>query len=145
MATTDRSRCPINLAVEILGDRWTLLVLRDIIFADRRHFRELLRGSEEHITSSILADRLERLTTTGILTREDDPTHRQKARYTLTEKGIALVPVVATVAQWGAAHCPADPEKTDVVTELAYELPATWTHLMETLRSQHVPDETVGI
>lgn len=144
MATTDRSRCPINLAVEILGDRWTLLVLRDIIFADRRHFRELLRGSEEHITSSILAGRLERLTTAGILTREDDPTHRQKARYTLTEKGIALIPVVATVAQWGAAHCPADPEKTDMVAELAYDLPAAWTHLMDTLRSQHLSGEPVG-
>ncbi|MFF9221781.1 MULTISPECIES: winged helix-turn-helix transcriptional regulator [Streptomyces] len=144
MATADRSHCPINLTVEILGDRWTLLVLRDIIFADRRHFRELLRGSEEHITSSILADRLERLTTAGILTREDDPTHRQKARYTLTQKGIALVPVIATVAQWGATHCPADPEKTDVVAELAYELPAAWTHLMDTLRSQHLPGETIG-
>ena len=141
MATTDRSHCPINLTVEILGDRWTLLILRDIIFADRKHFRELLRGSEEHITSSILADRLERLTSAGILTREDDPTHRQKARYTLTDKGIDLVPVIATVAQWGAAHCPADPEKTDVVAELAYELPAAWTHLMDTLRSRHRPGE----
>lgn len=138
MATTDRSRCPINLAVEILGDRWTLLILRDIMFADRRHFRELLRGSEEHITTSILADRLERLTTTGILTREDDPTHRQKARYALTEKGIDLVPVVATVAQWGVAHCPADPEKSDVAAALTYELPASWTQLMQTLRQRRV-------
>ena len=144
MAITDRSRCPINLAVEILGDRWTLLILRDIIFADRRHFRELLRGSEENITSSILADRLERLTTAEILTRDDDPTHRQKARYTLTQKGIDLVPVIATVAQWGAAHCPADSEKTDVVAELAYEPPAAWTRLMDALRSQHLPEESAG-
>jgi len=144
MATTDRSRCPINLAVEVVGDRWTLLILRDVIFADRRHFRELLRGSEEHITSSILADRLDRLTAAGILTREDDPTHRQKARYTLTERGIDLVPVVATVAQWGATHCSADPEKTDVARELAYDLPTTWTRLMDTLRSQHLPGEAAG-
>lgn len=144
VAATDRSRCPINLTVEILGDRWTLLVLRDIIFADRRHFRELLRGSEERITSSILANRLERLTSTGILTREDDPTHRQKARYTLTEKGIDLVPVIATVAQWGTAHCPADPEKTDVVAELAYDRPATWTRLMDSLSSQHLAGKVDG-
>ncbi|MEV0154673.1 helix-turn-helix domain-containing protein [Micromonospora sp. NPDC050686] len=142
MATADRSRCPINLAVEVLGDRWTLLILRDIAFADRRHFRELLRGSEESITSSILADRLERLTSTGILTRADDPTHRQKARYTLTEKGIELVPVIATVAQWGATHCPVDPEKTDVVLELAYELPATWAHRMDSLRAHHLGQQT---
>lgn len=144
MATTDRSLCPINLAVEALGDRWTLLILRDLIFADRRHFRELLRGSEERITSSILADRLDRLTTAGILTREDDPTHRQKARYTLTDKGIDLVPVIATVAQWGANHCPADPEKTDVVAALAYDRPASWTHVMDALRTQHRPEAAVG-
>lgn len=144
MATTDRSGCPINLAVEILGDRWTLLLLRDIVFADRRHFRELLRGSEENITSSILADRLERLTSTGILTRADDPTHRQKARYTLTEKGIELVPIIATVAQWGAAHCPADPERTDVVRDLAYDLPASWTRLMDSLRTRHLSPGAAG-
>lgn len=144
MSATDRSRCPINLTVELLGDRWTLLVLRDIIFADSRHFRELLRGSEEHITSSILADRLERLTSTGILIREDDPTHRQKARYTLTEKGIELVPIIATVAKWGADHCAADPKKTDVVAGLSYDMPAAWKHLMEILRSQHLPGEVVG-
>ena len=137
MATTDRSGCPINLAVEILGDRWTLLILRDIIFAGRRHFRELLRGSEEKITSSILADRLERLTATGILVRVDDPTHRQKAKYTLTEKGIDLVPIIATVGQWGAQHCPADEEKTDVVRELAYDLPASWRNVMDSLRAEH--------
>lgn len=138
MATTDRSRCPINLTVELLGDRWTLLVLRDIMFADRRYFRELLRGSEEHITSSILADRVERLVAAGVLTREDDPTHVQKARYTLTEKGIDLVPVMVTIAQWGAANCDADPEKTDVVAQLSYDTPATWTQLMDDLRAVHL-------
>lgn len=145
MSTTNRSPCPVNLAVEVLGDRWTLLILRDLIFADRRHFRELLRGSEEHITSSILADRIERLTTAGVLTREHDPTHRQKARYTLTDKGIDLVPIIATMAQWGATHCPADPERADVVGVLAYDTPPSWTRLMDALRSQHLPDLAVRV
>ena len=84
-----RSLCPINLALEVFGDRWTLLIIRDIMFAGRRHFRELLQ-SDEGISSNILADRLRMLVERGILTRADDPTHRQKAIYTLTERGIEL-------------------------------------------------------
>ena len=66
-----RSGCPINAAIEVFGDRWSLLVLRDIVFADRRYFRELQAGSIEGIASNILADRLKRLVELGLLTRED--------------------------------------------------------------------------
>ncbi|MDF9876489.1 winged helix-turn-helix transcriptional regulator [Cellulosimicrobium cellulans] len=139
MATTGRSGCPINLAIELFGDRWTLLILRDIVFSGRRHFRELLRGSEERITSSILADRLDRLVDAGVLTRSDDPTHKQKAVYSLTESGVDLVPVLATIGSWGATHRPADPERVGVARELAYDLPATWSTRMESLRADHRP------
>lgn len=137
MATTGRSGCPINLTIELFGDRWTLLILRDIIFADRRHFRELLRGSDERITSSILADRLNRLVDTGILTRSDDPTHKQKAVYSLTDRGVDLVPILATIGHWGAAHCPTDPDLAAAARELEYELPQSWVALMESLRASH--------
>ena len=66
-----RSGCPINATIEVFGDRWSLLVLRDIIFGDRRYFRELQAGSEEGIASNILADRLKRLVELGLLTRAD--------------------------------------------------------------------------
>ncbi|MCO1337919.1 transcriptional regulator [Kocuria polaris] len=138
MATTGRSGCPINLAIELFGDRWTLLILRDIIFADRRHFRELLRGSEEKITSSILADRIDRLVAAGILTRADDPTHKQKAVYSLTSSGLDLVPVLATIGNWGATHCPAEPDRAAVARALDYELPASWAALMDSLRLEHL-------
>ncbi|KHL17834.1 DNA-binding HxlR family transcriptional regulator [Mumia flava] len=134
MATTGRSGCPINLAIELFGDRWTLLILRDIVFTDRRHFRELLRGSDERITSSILADRLDRLVDAGILVRSDDPTHKQKAVYSLTDSGVDLVPVLATIGSWGAAHCPADPDRVTIVRELDYETPESWKALMTSLR-----------
>ena len=74
-----RSGCPINLTLEVLGDRWSLIVVRDLMFGNRRHFRELLTRSEEGIASNILADRLKRLTEAGLITRADDPTHKQKA------------------------------------------------------------------
>jgi DNA-binding HxlR family transcriptional regulator len=138
MATTGRSTCPINLAIELFGDRWTLLILRDIVFAGRRHFRELLRGSDESITSSVLADRLDRLVGAGILTRSGDPTHKQKAVYRLNDAGVDLVPVLATIGTWGAAHCAADPDRAAAARELDYELPESWAALMESLRADHL-------
>lgn len=141
MATTGRSGCPINLAIELFGDRWTLLILRDIVFADRRHFREILRGSDEKITSSILADRLDRLVKAGVLTRSDDPTHKQKAVYSLTASGIDLVPVLATIGNWGATHCPADPDRAAAARELDYRPPEPWSALMDSLRAEHLRAE----
>ena len=69
--TTPRSGCPINAAVEVLGDPWAMLVLRDIMFGNRRHFRELIAGSEEGIATNILASRLKHLVAAGLLTRDD--------------------------------------------------------------------------
>ena len=101
-----RSGCPINLTLEVVGDKWSLLVIRDMIFGNRRHFRELLSKSEEGIASNILADRLKRLTAQGIVSRADDPTHKQKAVYSLSEKGIELLPVLAQMSSWGLKHLP---------------------------------------
>ena len=100
-----RSGCPINLTLELLGDKWSLLILRDMLFFGKRHFRELLQ-SEEGISSNILADRRKRMVDEGLLTRGGDPTHKQKVIYSLTEKSIALAPVLAQIAVWGLHHTP---------------------------------------
>ena len=68
-----RSGCPINLTLEPPGDRWSLIVIRDLMFCNRRHFRELLTRAEERIASNILADRLRRLEKAGLVSRRDDP------------------------------------------------------------------------
>lgn len=104
-----RSGCPINLTLEALGDRWSLIVIRDIMFGNRRHFRELLAGSQEGIASNILAARLKRLVELGLLTRTHDPTHRQKGVYSLTERAIDLVPLLVQLGAWGRRHLPATP------------------------------------
>src|SRR5215510_14060449 len=96
-----RSGCPINLTLETLGDRCSLIVIRDIMFGNRRHYRELLNQSLEGIASNVLADRLKRLVEAGLLTKRDDPTHRQKAIYSLTERAIELVPLMAQMGAWG--------------------------------------------
>jgi len=105
MRESHRSGCPINLTLEVLGDRWSLLILRDIVFGGARRFRELLR-SEERIASNILADRLKTLVEADMLTRNGDPTHKQKAVYSLTERSIALVPVLVQIGAWGARWLP---------------------------------------
>ena len=95
-----RSGCPINAAVEVLGDHWSLLVLRDVIFGDRRYFRELHAGSIEGIASNILADRLKKLVAAGLLSRED-AVRGARARYSLTEAGIQTLPIIFALGNWG--------------------------------------------
>lgn len=108
--TETRSGCPINLTLEVLGDRWSLILIRDIMFGNRRHFRELLTMSNEGIASNILADRLKRLVSHGVLSKRADPTHKQKAVYSLTEKGIELLPILVQMGAWGRRHLPTTPE-----------------------------------
>jgi DNA-binding HxlR family transcriptional regulator len=133
-----RSGCPINLTLEILGDRWSLLVLRDMMFGARRHFRELLNRSEEGIASNILADRLKKLTAQGMITRADDPTHKQKAIYSLTEKSIQLVPIMAMVGGWGRRHLPVSEELSIRAQLLEEGGPPMWEAFMEELRRLHL-------
>ena len=137
MDEAHRSGCPINLTLEVLGDKWSLLILRDIMFGRKRHFRELMR-SEEGISSNILADRLKRLVDQGLLTRADDPTHKQKAIYSLTEPGIELLPVLAQMAVWGRKHLPVS-EELDIRAQVLDEGgPAMWQDFMAELRESHL-------
>lgn len=108
MVLTARSMCPINLAVEMIGDPWTLILLRDMIFADRRQFRELLTGLAEGISPGVLADRLKRMQAQGLVTREAGRGLGQTARYSLTEKGLALLPVIFALAEFGLEHLGGD-------------------------------------
>jgi DNA-binding HxlR family transcriptional regulator len=133
-----RSGCPINLTLEVLGDRWSLIVIRDVMFGNRRHFRELLTRSEEGIASNILADRLKRLVEVGLLTRRDDPTHKQKAIYSLTEAAIQLVPLFAAMAAWGRRHRPASQELSIRAELLENGGPPMWDAFMDELRTLHL-------
>jgi DNA-binding HxlR family transcriptional regulator len=137
MKKRPRSLCPINLSLEIFGDRWTLLILRDMMFAGKRHFREFLQ-SEERISSNILADRLSLLVDQGILTKSEDPTHKQKALYSLTEKGIALLPVFVQIGAWGRRHLPASEEHSVHAQAIEEGGPRMWEQLMAELRQTHL-------
>ncbi len=139
-----RSRCPINLTLEVFGDKWSLLVVRDMMFGNRRHFRELLSRSEEGIASNILADRLKKLTEMGMITRTDDPTHKQKGIYSLTEKAIQLVPVFAQIGAWGRRHLPVSEELSIRAEVLEKGGPTMWARFMDELRVLHLGAAPTG-
>jgi len=133
-----RSGCPINLTLEVLGDRWSLIVIRDIMFGNRRHFRELLQGSNEGIATNILADRLRRLVENGLLTKEDDPSHKQKSVYSLTDMAIDLVPLLAHMGAWGRKHLPVSNDLAIRAEVLEEGGPALWSAFTDELRAMHL-------
>jgi DNA-binding HxlR family transcriptional regulator len=98
-----RSGCPLNASVEVLGDRWSLLIIRDMMLRGFRTYKEFLE-SYERIASNILADRLQSLMAHGIITSERDPSDGRKLIYSLTAKGIDLAPVLTEMVLWAAGH-----------------------------------------
>ncbi len=133
-----RSGCPINLTLETLGDRWSLIVIRDLMFGNRRHYRELLNHSQEGIASNILADRLKRLVEAGLVSRRDDPSHKQKGIYSLTEPAIQLVPLLAQMGAWGRRHTPVSRELSIRAQLLEEGGPEMWAAFMDELRRIHL-------
>jgi DNA-binding HxlR family transcriptional regulator len=133
-----RSGCPINLSLEVFGDKWSLIVIRDMMFGNRRHFNVLLAGSDEGIASNVLADRLQRLVELGMVTRAPDPSHKQKVIYSLTEPAIQLVPVLAHLGAWGRRHLPVSRELSVRAELLERGGPDFWDRFMDELREQHL-------
>ncbi len=102
-----RSGCPLNVSVEMLGDRWSLLIIRDMMLRGSRTYKNFL-DSYEGIATNILADRLRKLEAHGIITAEPDASDGRKLIYLLTAKGIDLAPVLTEMVLWAARH-----EKTE--------------------------------
>lgn len=111
MIPRPRSACPINRSLEMLGDRWSLLILRDIVLNDRRSFRELLTGSEEGISAPVLSRRLADLVEAGFLTKNEVARGKQ-GRYSLTEQGLATVPLLIELGHLGTRIDPSTAPNT---------------------------------
>jgi DNA-binding HxlR family transcriptional regulator len=98
-----RSSCPVNVSLEIFGDRWSLLIIRDLMLRSYRTYKEFL-SSDEGIATNILAERLQRLEAAGIITTSRNAEDRRKVVYRLTEKGIDLAPILVELVLWSARH-----------------------------------------
>lgn len=100
-----RSNCPISFSLDLIGDSWSLLIVRDIVFAGKRTFGEFL-ASDEGIARNILTNRLSRLEAQGLITKKPHPSDKRKDLYELTESGLDLIPVLLELSAWGAKHEP---------------------------------------
>ena len=98
-----RSHCAVNYGVELFGDRWSLLIIRDIVFTGKKTYGQFLK-SEEGIATNVLASRLAFLEEQGILSKEPNPDDRRKDFYRLTDKGIDLIPILLNIVLWSAKH-----------------------------------------
>jgi DNA-binding HxlR family transcriptional regulator len=98
-----RSECPLNASVEMLGDRWSLLIVRDMMLRGFRTYKEFME-CYEGIATNILADRLRKLVANGIITAEPNPSDGRKLIYLLTAKGIDLAPVLTEMVLWAGGH-----------------------------------------
>jgi DNA-binding HxlR family transcriptional regulator len=113
-----RSTCPIAYALDFVGDKWTLIVLRDLIMARKRYFQELLAGNEG-IATNILANRLKLLEAAGLVTRRVDPAEARRIIYAPTEKALDLLPVLIELMRWSTKYDPKSAAPKHLVRRLA--------------------------
>ncbi len=125
-----RSDCPISFSLDYLGDKWVLLILRDLIFTDKRSYGDFLT-SDEKIATNILADRLKLLEANGFITSTVSPEKKNKFIYSLTEKGIDLIPVIVELMIWGSKYDSYDTK--DIVKKLQKDKEGTIKQLREKL------------
>ena len=119
-----RSTCPISSALDLLGDKWSLLVMRDVLLRGKTHYREFA-ASDEHIATNILADRLSRLEAAGLLKRDAGEPRSGKQAYHATAKGKDLIPLLLQLVAWSAAHDPGATVPGPLLAAITADLPAT--------------------
>ena len=115
MNDREGKNCPIFFSLEIFGDKWSLLILRDILHFDKKHYNEFLE-SDEGISTNILADRLKKLESEGIISKQRDPDNKKQFIYSPTKKCLDLLPIILEIAVWGAKY---DPETKAPPEEMA--------------------------
>ena len=98
-----RSHCPVNYAVEHFGDKWSLLIIRDLMFKGKRHYNEFFE-SEEKVSTSVLGDRLKQLEESGIISKGQDTVKKSRIKYSLTKKGIDMLPFMVDMISWSGSY-----------------------------------------
>lgn len=134
-----RSNCPLNYGVEIFCDKWTLLIIRDLMFFGKRSYNEFLQ-SAEGIATNILADRLTLLEKEKIIQKKKDPEHKQKIIYHLTEKGIDLLPVIINIGLWSDQHATIrlNPNRDVIIGDAKKDYGRGLVKMKKRLRKEHL-------
>jgi DNA-binding HxlR family transcriptional regulator len=126
-----RSDCPINYSLQMLGDSWSLLIIRDILFAGKKTFGEFL-SSDEGIARNILTNRLTNLVQNGIIVKGPHPTDRRKEIYSLSDKGLDLIPLLLELSAWGAKNEPKTAANFAWVENMQMEKEELIAHIRQT-------------
>jgi len=132
-----KSDCPQYLALEVIGDKWTLLIIRDMMIGGKRYFREFLK-SKEKIASNILTNRLQSLEKEGIIYKKKDKEHKQKIIYLLTQKGIDLFPILMENARWSLKYKLVDKNDAKVAKSILEGGTHKMKFIMEELKKTHL-------
>lgn len=135
-----RSYCPQNLILEVIGDKWSLLIIRDMMINGKHYFREFLQ-SEEKIASNILSSRLKSLEQEGLIRKSIDPQHKQKIRYLLTQKGIDMFPILMEMARWSLRYKPVDQADAEQAQAILDGGPSKIHSLMKEMREKHIAEK----
>lgn len=112
-----RSDCPVSLALDVFGDKWSLLIVRDLLFRGKVHYGDFLNAGED-IATNILADRLRLMEQSGILTKTKDPKAGNKVIYSLTPKGVDLLPILVEMILWSVKHVPQASPPESLLTQI---------------------------
>lgn len=132
-----RSHCPINFALDHIGDKWSLLIIRDLMFNNKRYYNEFF-GSEEGVSTSVLADRLKMLESLDFISKSADSVKKSRIKYSLTKKGIRLLPLMIEMVLWSAQI----DENTGAGTEFINHATKDRNHLIaiiqEELEKEHL-------
>ena len=130
-----RSDCSISYALDYLGDKWTLLVLRDLLFNGKRHFRDLL-ASDERIATNILTQRLKQLVAAGMVARLPDPDSRRSVIYQPTGKAVDLIPALLELTRWSGKYDPHTRVTTNLSRRIAEDRDALVAEVVANLRAK---------
>lgn len=137
-----RSNCPISYSLDIFGDKWTLLILRDMVLYEKSSFSDFM-GSAEGIASNILVDRLNTLHSQGFVTKRASLLNKSKFLYTLTDKGIDLVPVIIDLIEWGEKYNQIGEPKS-VLNKLRKNRGKAIAEIQQQLRQKQALEERAG-
>ena len=133
-----KNYCQISSAAEVIADHWSVIILRDIVFCNQRTFNSILMNNNESISSATLAKRLKRMCDLELLCSFDDPTHSQRKIYSLTSKGMDLVPIMVEMFRFGAKHTMPSPTATSIPENMKRPLSSFEENLFDELKKNHL-------
>lgn len=132
-----KSHCPVNYALEHFGDKWSLLIIRDLMFKGKRHYNEFFE-SDEKVSTSVLGDRLKSLEESGIIRKGEDDIKKSRIKYSLTEKGVSLLPMMIEMIVWSGQFDAKTAAGQDFLIKAKNEREVLISELEKKLREEHL-------